>query len=74
MTAIGLPLVQYARKYVTFSYSLTGALAVITHPIPAPMARKAGAGRQARVARITLEGLAALRRAVSIVVRTSASA
>src|SRR5450631_1553955 len=47
---------------------------VITHPYRPLMARQAGADGQARVARSTSKGFAALRRAVSIVVRTSASA
>ena len=45
---------------------------VITHPYR--LARRACAEGQARVARMTLKGFAARRRAVSIVVRTSASA
>ena len=47
---------------------------VITHPYRPALARQAGAECHSKVARITSKGFAALRREVSIVVRTSASA
>lgn len=68
-----IPAISGAGKTNAAIVRVSAGIKVITHPLGTPRFDRFGRV-QARVARMTSKGFAPLSRAVSIVVRTSASA